>query len=214
MGAHGWSHLASTYDAVAADYAAAFSDELAGKPFDRRALDELASRVGRAGPVADLGCGPAQVADHLALRGCEVIGIDLSPAMLAAARYRQPGLPVAAGDLRALPLPDTSCGAITCFYALIHLPRAEVPGALAEMHRVLRPGGQLLLAVHGGAGEVHVDGWFGRDVAFDATLFDDAELAALVAAAELDEVRVTRREPYPSEHPTPRLYVTAGRPGG
>jgi SAM-dependent methyltransferase len=206
-----WSHLPAAYDVVADEYAATFSDELDGKPFDRDLLDALARDVAGTGVVCDLGCGPAQVAAYLAERGCEVVGVDVSPGMLRAAAERHPGLRLQLGDLRAIPLADASCVAAAAFYSLIHVPRAEVPGALAEVHRVLRPGGALLLAVHGGVGEVHVDDWFGRQVAFDGTLFAAAELRGLTEDAGFVDCTVTERPPYPAEHPTPRLYLRATR---
>jgi SAM-dependent methyltransferase len=207
----GWSHIPSTYDVVAAEYAEMFSDELDDKPFDRGLLDELAREVAGRGIVCDLGCGPGQIGAYLAQLGCDVVGIDISPGMLHAARQRHADVRLQLGDLRALPLADESCVAIACFYALIHIPRDEVLGALVEINRVLRPGGTLLLAVHGGAGELHTDGWFGHPVSVDATLFDAAELTSLLTAAGFVDCLATERNPYPSEHQTSRLYVRAER---
>jgi SAM-dependent methyltransferase len=209
-----WSHIPATYDAVAGDYAALFSDELDRKPFDRELLDELAlevSRVAGQGLVCDLGCGPGHIGAYLASRGCDVVGVDISPAMLDNARERHPNLTFELGDMRALPFADDACIAIACFYALIHLRRAEVPAALAEMRRVLRPGGQLVLAVHGGEGETHVDNWFERGVSVDLTLFGAAELVQLVTDAGFADCHATVRDPYEGEHQTPRLYLRATR---
>lgn len=207
----GWPHIPATYDAVAQDYAAAFSDELAGKPFDRDLLDRLAEHVAGRGWVCDLGCGPAQIGAYLAERGCDVIGVDVSLAMLRAARERHPGLRVQAGDMRALPLAAGCCVAVACFYSLIHVPRDEVPATLIEIARVLRPGGTLLLAVHGGAGQVHVDDWFGHPVSVDATLFGADELLGLLHTSGFPACRAAERPPYPTEHQTPRLYLHATR---
>jgi SAM-dependent methyltransferase len=207
-----WSHIPATYDTVASDYAAMFSDELDGKPFDRDLLDEFARRALRIagkGIVCDLGCGPGHIGAYLASRGCEVVGVDISPAMLRNARERHPNLTFELGDMRALPLADDACTALACFYALIHVQRAEVPKALGEMRRVLRPGGQLVLAVHGGEGETHVDNWFEREVSVDLTLFGAAELVQLVADAGFTDCHATVRDPYEGEHQTPRLYVHA-----
>ena len=205
-----WSHLSATYDAVADDYVAMFLDELDRKPFDRGLLNDLAADTVRAGgPVCDLGCGPGHVGAYLASRGCEVVGVDISPGMLAHARERHPTLAFELGDMRALPLADDSFAAIACFYALIHLQRAEVPTALGEMRRVLRPGGRLVLAVHVGEGEHHVDNWFERGVSFEATLFTAAELVQLVTDAGFADCQATARDPYEGEHPTSRLYIRA-----
>jgi SAM-dependent methyltransferase len=77
----------ASFDAVAADYAARFADELAGRPLDRALLAAFAECV-PAGPVADVGCGPGHVTAHLASLGLEVCGIDLSPGMVEEGRVR------------------------------------------------------------------------------------------------------------------------------
>jgi SAM-dependent methyltransferase len=211
VNARGWSHIPATYDAVAGEYATTFSDELDGKPFDRDLLDGFARDAAGDGLVCDLGCGPGQVGAYLAERGCDVIGVDISPGMLRAAGERHPNLRFQLGDMRALPLADASCVAVACFYSLIHLPRAEIPTALAEIARVLRTNGRLLLAVHGGEGEAHVDGWFGHPVTVDLTLFGANELTGPLHDAGFADVQATQREPYPSEHQTTRLYIQATR---
>jgi ubiquinone/menaquinone biosynthesis C-methylase UbiE len=207
----GWPHIAGTYDVVASDYADRFSDELDGKPFDLGLLDRLASEVAGHGLVCDLGCGPGQIGAYLAGRGCQVLGVDLSPGMLRCARERHRDLAFGVGDMRALPLADASCAAVACFYSLIHIPRPQVPAVLAEMTRVLRGNGSLVLAVHEGAGEAHVDDWFGHAVAVDATLFHSDELAGLVEEAGFTECRASVREPYPTEPQRRRLYIQATR---
>lgn len=203
--------ISSTYDLVADEYADAFSDELDGKPFDRELLDRLASTAANSGLVCDLGCGPAQVGAYLAARGCDVIGIDNSAGMLRAAQDRHPDLRFELGDMRKLPLGDASCAAVACFYSLIHLPRVDVPVGLTEIARILLPGGTLLLAVHGGEGELHADSWFGKEVSVDATLFSSAELVEALQAAGFRDCLVSTREPYRQEHQTPRLYLNATR---
>lgn len=211
MEPRGWPHIAGSYDVVAPDYAERFSGELSGKPFDLELLDRLASDVAGSGPVCDLGCGPGQIGAYLAGRGCQVLGIDLSPGMLRCAKERHSDLAFSVGDMRALPLADASCAAVACFYALIHIPRPQVPAVLAELSRVLRRDGSLVLAVHEGTGEAHTDDWFGRAVAVDATLFGGDELAGLMEQAGFTSCRASVREPYPTEPPSRRLYIQATR---
>lgn len=206
-----WPDLRHTYDAVAADYAAAFAAELAGKPFDRELLDGFAAEV--SGPVLDVGCGPAgHVTRYLADRGVRVGGVDLSPASVAEAARRHPDLTFRVGDLRALPVADGTLGGLVAFYSAIHVPRPDLPQAFAEFHRILAPGGALLLAMHGGAGELSADDWLGQGVAVRFTLVELAELAGLVESAGLAVTARHRRDPYPAEHPTPRLYLRATKP--
>lgn len=203
-----WPDMAATYDAVAEDYAAAFAGELAGKPFDRDLLDEFAAAVRGRGGVLDVGCGSAgHVTRYLADRGVDAAGVDLSPAVIDVARRYQPELKFEVADMRELPAADGSLAGIIAFYSVIHLPAGQVPLALAEFRRVLAPGGALLIAMHGGAGVIDADDWFGRNVQVRATLWSLAELAAVIEAAGFTVVRRCARQPCPGEHPTERLYV-------
>jgi SAM-dependent methyltransferase len=205
-----WPDLAHSYDVVAADYAKQFAGELTGKPFDRELLDAFATEM--SGTVLDVGCGPAgHVTRYLADRGVAAGGIDLSPGVVDLAAATHPDLRFQVADLRALPAADASLGGLVAFYSVIHLPRERFPEAFTEFHRVLRPGGTLLIAMHGGTGEVGVDNWFDREVSFRATLVELAELVGLIEAAGLTVTASHERPPYDFEHPTPRLYVLARR---
>jgi ubiquinone/menaquinone biosynthesis C-methylase UbiE len=204
-----------SYDAVATDYAVKFSGELEHKPLDRALLDRLAIEVGALGAICDLGCGPGHVARYLHWRHAEAIGMDISPKMIVEAQRRHPGIRFEVGNLMAPDVPDESWGGIAAFYSLIHVPREGVPGTLAEWRRVLMPSGWLLVGVHGGTGDLHVDDWSGHKVSLDFTLFQRAELEQAVAAAGFVPVQTIERPPVPDvEYPTPRLYVLAQNPGG
>lgn len=83
-------------------------------------------------------------------RGIAFTGVDLSPAMLAIARDRARGLGMAV-DLReasadALPFADASFDTVVCTISLCNVP--DDRAAIAEMYRVLRPGGRLILLDH------------------------------------------------------------------
>jgi SAM-dependent methyltransferase len=211
-----WADPAETYDRVASAYADTFVHELDHKPFDRQLLNRFATTVrpttSTTAPVWDLGCGPGHVAAFLAELGLDVIGLDLSAGMVAEAGRRYPSLTFARGDMTSLNLADQGLGGIVCFYALIHIPRTEVPLALREMFRVLAPARPLLLAVHGGHGTLHADEMVGQSADLDVTLFSLTELCELLEQAGLHVVEAHERAPYEAEHPTPRLYVWAERP--
>jgi len=117
------ARIRSTYDAIAGEYDAHLSDELAHKPLDRAllgALVDLAAQGGAA-TIADIGCGPAHVTAHLAaLHHDDVVGVDLSPAMIAVARRRHPGLRLEVADMLRLPVADGCWSGITALYSIIH----------------------------------------------------------------------------------------------
>jgi SAM-dependent methyltransferase len=211
-----WADPSETYDAVAARYADAFVHELDGKPFDRELLARFAGtgRVGSGatGLVCDLGCGPGHVGAFLAQRGVDIVGIDRSWGMVTQARLHSPSRAVCQGDMSALGLLDGSLHGIVCFYALIHIPRAKVPAVLGELRRVLKVGGALLLAVHGGEGSLHATEMLEQSANLDATLFSLPELVGLLEAARFDLVEQHDRDPYAHEVSTRRLYVWVVRP--
>jgi ubiquinone/menaquinone biosynthesis C-methylase UbiE len=155
--------VAQNYDAATETYAERFAGELAHKPFDRIMLQWLAARAAK-GPICDLGCGPGQVAVFLSKQGSEALGLDLSLQMVAHARRLHPGLRFDQVNTLAMQaIADNSLGGIAAFYSIIHLARETVPKALAEMQRVLRKDGELLLTFHIGEETRHFDAFSGSD---------------------------------------------------
>lgn len=118
-------------------------------------IDDFADRCARAalGPVADAGCGTGRVTAHLASRGLEVVGIDLSPGMVDIARRTHPHLRFEVGTLEELPLPDAALGGLLAWYSLIHTAPDRLATIGAQFARVLRPGAWLLVAFHSGDGQ-------------------------------------------------------------
>ncbi|AVT31079.1 SAM-dependent methyltransferase [Plantactinospora sp. BC1] len=93
--------------------------------------------------VLDVGCGAGRAVAELARQGARAIGVDLDPAMLAAARSRFPDLDVRAADAAELPLPDGQAHGYRADKVYHVLP--DPSAALAEARRVLAPGGRIVL---------------------------------------------------------------------
>ena len=209
------SAVQTSYDLVANEYVSRIAGELEHKPFDRRVLDGFAERVRRIGPACDLGCGPGHVTRYLHEREVPITGVDLSPAMVEAARRLNPGIEFTQGDMRSLPIADAALGGIVAFYSVIHFPRPEVAAALIEMRRVLRPGGLVLLAFHVGDQLLHLDEWWGQQVSIDFVFSRVDEMTGILTDAGFRVVECVEREPYPGvEHPSRRAYVLAEKPPG
>jgi uncharacterized protein YceH (UPF0502 family) len=208
------AHVRSSYDAVAADYAERFADELAGLPLETWLLDRvLAHAEGR--PVVEVGCGPGHVTAYLADGGADATGIDLSPEMVGAARRRFPGATFEVGDLRRLSRPPASSGwaAVLAWYSLIHLAASELPGALAALARPLDPDGWLVVALHAGSEVHHLDEWLGHAVDLDFVLHEPASVVPVVEAAGLVDVEWYLRGPIAARaETTQRLYVVGRKP--
>ena len=118
-------------------------DELFGR---RSYLLALLGLIEPGRVVADLGCGTGAVAEALAPAVGRVFAVDGSEAMLEAARERVGGcgnVALRRGKLENVPLKDGSVDAATLILVLHHLPH---PGrVISEVHRILRPGGRLLI---------------------------------------------------------------------
>ncbi|MEV6825741.1 class I SAM-dependent methyltransferase [Amycolatopsis sp. NPDC051102] len=141
---------ATSYDTVASSYAEFVADVLAEQPYMRAALALFAAEVD--GPAVDVGCGPGHFTAHLASLGVDAAGIDLSPGMVDLARRTHPQLRFEVGSMTDLPLPAASVAGVLAFWSLIHVPDESVPAALGHFHRVLRPGGLLVIGYHVGVG--------------------------------------------------------------
>jgi len=113
----------------------------------RRRLDGLSRELRSGARVADLGCGPGWHAALLRKRGFEVIGLDFASTMLREARVRARGVDLVRGDLAHLPFARASLDAAWARNSYMHLPAGELPGALAELQRVLRPGARVRMSL-------------------------------------------------------------------
>jgi len=139
--------MRATWDAAAA------SDRLdayVGDPATAQAeLEGLFGRLGddpRGGICVEVGCGPGRMTPFLAERFDRVVGVDVSPAMLEAARAHVSApnveLRLVAGE-RLDSVEDAAADVLVCYLVLQHLPhRAIVLGHLREFGRVLAPGGR------------------------------------------------------------------------
>ena len=130
----GWQTAAARYPSSFAHATAAYADVL---------LDAVGAGSGTR--LLDVACGSGVVTAAALRRGCVVAGVDFSPAMLAEARQQAPDATFHEADAEALPLPGASVDAVVSNFGLHHFPFPA--RALAEAHRVLRPGGRLAATV-------------------------------------------------------------------
>jgi len=203
----------ASYDAVVDDYTEWLRHELESKPLERALLAGFTElvQVEGSGPVADIGCGSGRVTAHLHGLGLPVFGIDLSPQMVAVARQTHPGLRFDVDSMTALDLPDGALGGILAWYSIIHIPKERLPEVFAEFHRVLAPGGHMLLAFQVGDEPRHLTEAFGHAVSLTFHRLQPDRIAELLGQAGLVPFARMLREPEGVEK-TQQAYLLARKP--
>ncbi len=106
--------------------------------------------TGIKGAVLDAGCGPGQWTNFLNEAGIPVLGVDLVPEFIEHARVAYPGIPFRTGSLNALDVSTGTVGGVLAWYSLIHHEPDTIRTPLLEFHRVLSPGGALLIGFFDG----------------------------------------------------------------
>ena len=163
-------------------------------------LDAAGVRLGSR--TLDIATGPGSVAAAAAARGAEVVGIDLSPQMVAVAKSRHPTLDFREGDAERLPFPTGRLDSVVFNFGIGHFARPE--SAAVEFVRVVGAGGQVALSWWDAPTLARVNGIFfdamaeaGADVPPSVPngpppyrFADEAELRALLTIAGLKDVTV------------------------
>lgn len=201
------------YDVVAPDYARLLPDMSVEAPLDRAVL---AAFVGLArpgdGPVAEIGCGSGRVTAHLADEGLRMVGLDLSPCMVAMARSVRPDLALAVAHAEALPVRSGCLGGLVAWYSPIHLPTDRLPGVLAEFARVTSPGAPVVVAFQCGQGErVDRDTAYGHPVPLTYHRHRVQDVADALSAAGFALHASLRREPSQAHETVPQAFLLARR---
>ena len=135
--------MAGIHPAAAAGYRAKAEAYIRGRPDYPAAVqewlrDDLALSAGKT--VLDLGSGTGKFLPHLCATGAAVIAVEPVAAMRAQLMERHPSIDARPGTAEQIPLGDGAVDAIVCAQAFHWFAN---PAALAEIHRVLKPGGRL-----------------------------------------------------------------------
>ncbi len=176
-------------------------------------LNPFFAGLGKAeGRLLDLGCGAGEPFPRYFLdRGWEVVGVDFSVNMLRLAARYAPEMRAICADMTEVEFAPAQFDAITCIYALFHVPRARHPALFAKFHRWLRPGGQVLFTyatrAYTGADEFEGEKEFmGQRLFYSHATPENlrAQLAAAGLAVRAFDFRDIGGETF--------LWITAARP--
>jgi SAM-dependent methyltransferase len=199
------------YNQVADDYAAERWGEHSRKHIDQLLLEEFASSNQGNGPCGDFGCGPGQTTRFLYDHGLkDIIGIDLSPAMVSAAQRFSPEIKFETGDLLNIGYSSEYFGSILAFYSIVHFDTDQVKKCFGEINRVLKVGGDFLFAFHAGDEIVHFDKAHDKEVDIDLYFFKTDDIIELLRGTGFNIIDAIERRPHEDmEFPTTRAYVWA-----
>lgn len=183
-------------------------------PIDRSLLEAFVELVMRhdVRRVADVGCGPGRVAAFLADRGLDVVGVDVSRALLSIARAAHPHIEFEEGQLDALPLASGELAGAVSWYSIIHTPPARLGESFDELARVLIPGGYLLLAFQAEGEPVHRQDARGTHVALTSYRHSVRLVATALEGAGFGIYSTVLREPDLENETSSQGFVIATSP--
>ncbi|SHF34240.1 class I SAM-dependent methyltransferase [Pedobacter caeni] len=201
----------SCYNKVADDYAADRWDELSKKHLDQLLLKEFAAVNKDKGPCADFGCGPGQTTRFLYDNGLkDIVGIDLSPAMVSAARKLSPDIKFETGDLLNIGYAAEHFISTVAFYSIVHFDTEQVKKCFGEINRVMKAGGDFLFSFHAGDEIVHFDKAHDKEIDIDLYFFKTDDIIKLLYETGFNIVDAIERPAREDmNYPTRRAYIWA-----
>jgi SAM-dependent methyltransferase len=161
-------------EAAYAAHAAAYSRDWLAQPAPSDLHALLSRHFIAGGETADVGCGNGRDAAWLAANGYPVVGYDASAELLAEARKLFPRLAFGEARLPRLDEVSRQFDNVVCETVIMHLDHADIPEAVRNLQRLMKPGGVLYLSwrVTEGADLRHADGRLYS--AFDPSVVRDA----------------------------------------
>jgi ubiquinone/menaquinone biosynthesis C-methylase UbiE len=183
-------------------------------PIDRSLLVAFIELVKRqtVKRVADIGCGPGRVAALMADHGLKVVGVDVSPAMLAIASAAHPHIDFVEGQLDALPIESGKVAGAVCWYSIIYTPPYRLVEAFEELARVLIPGGHLMLAFQAEGKPLHREDAFGSGLPLTSYRNSVNDIAGRLEESGFKISTTVIRAPELEHETTSQGFVVASGP--
>ena len=202
------SQTRRAYDLAAQKYHDLFHNELREKEYDRKLLDAFAEKFVPGAVILDAGCGPsAHIGRYLFDKGLRVIGVDVSERCVEIARGFNPEMTFECEDIAGLSFEPDFFDGVVAYYSIIHTPKMFIGALFDEFHRVLAPGGYLLVAVKAGTSEGFLPEFLGIRTDIYFSLFTESEIEMYFKKAGFALDLIERRNPYDFEIKNERIFA-------
>jgi ubiquinone/menaquinone biosynthesis C-methylase UbiE len=202
------SFTRQAYNVAAQKYHDLFHNEMNEKEYDRKLLNDFASRFTKDSLVCDAGCGPsAQIGSYLFEKGIKVIGVDISEKCVELARLNKPEMKFECADIGSMPFDNNTFDGLISYYSITNTPKIYVNKLFVEFRRVLKPGGYLLVAVKAGTTEGFVDELLGIKTKNYFSLFTKEEIVSYFRDTGFTLEFIEQRNPYDFEISNERIFA-------
>ena len=206
---HQKEKIIDCYTKTSETYSNQMLNELDDKPFDQWILKSFAESNKTRGTMLDLGCGPGQTTGYMRQQGIkDLVGIDLTPAMVKKASENFPRIEFEIGNILDLQKTSNTIGSIIAFYSIVHLTSDLLEPAFREIHRVLKPQSEFLFACHEGNETIHRTDFLDEEVDISFYYFTMNDLFDALDKVGFSVVQAYKRYPYEGkEYPSKRAYM-------
>lgn len=128
-----------TYDQIAEKYCE-ITEREGDREFQEKMLERTLDFMPSNPRIIDLGCGDGRDTEHLRKKGADVVGIDLSNAMIDLARNKYPECAFLHSDMRDTVFPDDTFQGAWASTSLSNIPKSELSSVEKEIYRILETG--------------------------------------------------------------------------
>lgn len=174
--------ISDTYEQIAEKYTQAFYNDLT----DARYIDNLLKELPRGSNILDIGSGPGQFSKYIKNKGYEVMGIDISDAMIKIANNRVPQVNFKKMDMRNMEFDADTYDGILAAYSIIHIQSKDLNRVFQEFYRVLKQNGLALIIAQKGDPDKIVAEPLNPDLNIFINLFSEERLKAYAENADFN----------------------------